>query len=259
MPVLRQKEFGLARAAIYLESWIDGSLVRTPLLDLSEPFDCTRVFHFFQLDAKSTEGHQILAKLRCKDATSTQFWPKPESFGHVFQDLWALLFYFWFNCIVSAWSVNSLYTSWCRTTTFDILPNALAFLAPVLSDCVFHTCNAVHSKLQHKSGLKAFHGRKHWNLPGEQLRKLTRPRVSPREKVKTKAKVVVLCQRQKVVERVDGCNYCVFELPLTTERHVANITPHLHFNRFSNCVLKFGLSIMNVPSPGQSRVQKICM
>lgn len=77
MPILRQKEFGLARAANYLESWIDGTLVRMPLLDLNQPFDfkftrdCFKLL--FQFDARSTAGLQILAKLRCEDATSTQF------------------------------------------------------------------------------------------------------------------------------------------------------------------------------------------
>lgn len=43
LPILRQPEFGLMRAADYLESWCNGSLVRMPLLDLSEFFAFTYV------------------------------------------------------------------------------------------------------------------------------------------------------------------------------------------------------------------------
>ena len=35
-PVLRLPEFGLGRAADYLQSWCDGSWERQPLLDLSQ-------------------------------------------------------------------------------------------------------------------------------------------------------------------------------------------------------------------------------
>lgn len=38
LPILRQKDFGLGRAADYLESWVDGTWTRLPLLDLSERF-----------------------------------------------------------------------------------------------------------------------------------------------------------------------------------------------------------------------------
>ena len=46
LPILRQPEFALGRAADYLQSLCDGTLVRMPLLDLHEFLGCSSSVFF---------------------------------------------------------------------------------------------------------------------------------------------------------------------------------------------------------------------
>ena len=51
LPILRQREFGLGRAADYLQSLCDGTFIRLPLLDVNQFLDCFDLFPSFWLGA----------------------------------------------------------------------------------------------------------------------------------------------------------------------------------------------------------------
>ena len=64
LPILRQREFGLGRAADYLQSLCDGTLVRFPLLDVNQILDHCDVFSSFWWKLQSRHVLKLRIRLR---------------------------------------------------------------------------------------------------------------------------------------------------------------------------------------------------
>ena len=103
VPILRQPEFGMVRAADYLESWCNGSLVRMPLLDLSEFFGLDFICYanmcdLLFLSGKITAPEAAPAVLGSKDQITAEPARTPSAIRFVFKDClllsWLMLLWF---------------------------------------------------------------------------------------------------------------------------------------------------------------------
>ncbi len=82
LPILRQREFGLGRAADYLQSLCDGTLIRLPLLDVNQFLDHFDFFPSFWwgLQSRTCSETQDSAPAFQRGSRKTG--------GFVFQDGW---------------------------------------------------------------------------------------------------------------------------------------------------------------------------